>query len=166
MRHETTDRLVYDPGVSDYTHLKGHRFPGGRVTAWKHLAWLWTDAVGGAQPTGAVDADRRAEVLHPSFVFALAIEGMGLTIEEVLALADTTPDGGAVAGGIEFEFKRPIEPDARYEVEAEIVDVERKSGARTGPFDRFAFRVSLFDPETRELVASNTNTWIIPRREG
>lgn len=149
--------IGYDGDVSDYTHLKGHRFPGGRVTAWKHLAWLWTDSVGAEQP---------AQVLHPSFVFALAIEGMGLTIEEVLALADTTPDGGAVAGGIEFEFKQPILPDRTYDVEAEIVDVERKSGARTGPFDRFAFKVSLFDLESRELVASNTNTWIIPRREG
>lgn len=143
--------------MSDYSHLIGHRFPGGRVTAWKHLAWLWTDAVGAEQPAG---------VLHPSFVFALAIEGMGLTIEEVLALADVTPESGAVAGGIEFEFKRPIEPDAVYDVEAEVIDVERKSGARTGPFDRFAFKVSLIDPDSRDLVASNTNTWIIPRREG
>lgn len=139
--------------MNDYSHLEGHRFPGGTVTVLPHISWLWADAV---------NSDDPAEV-HPSYAFAMAIEGMGVTIDELLALADLKADEGSLAGELELEFEQPLRLGGRYRVEGEIVAMERKHGARMGTFDRLRFEVTLTDVETGVLAVRTENAFLLPR---
>lgn len=139
--------------MNEYSHLEGHRFPGGTVTILPQMSWLWADAVASSEP---------AEV-HPSYAFAMVIEGMGVTIDELLALADLKADEGSLAGELELEFKRPLRLGASYRVEGEIVAMERKHGARMGTFDSLRFEVTLTDKETDELAVRTENAFLLPR---
>ena len=141
--------------MSDYSHLNGHRFPGGATTLGKHVAWLWADAA-----MTAPDPD----VAHPSLGYVLAVRG-GVSIEQLFALLDTSPEAGVVFGECTLDFERSLTPGRDYSLEGEIVSVERKSGRRSGPFDRLTFQVRIIDADDGGTVCTNTNTWIIPRPE-
>lgn len=141
--------------MGDYSHLAGHRFPGGTITIVPQLSWLWADAVGSSEP----------DEVHPSYAFAMVIEGMGVTIDELLALADLKADEGSLAGELELEFENPLRLGATYRVDGEIVAMERKHGARMGVFDRLRFEVTITDTETNELAVRTENSFLLPRAE-
>jgi hypothetical protein len=143
--------------MSDYTHLIGHKFPGGRVTAHGHLGWLWADAA---------HAEQRPGVLHPSYALMLGYEGVGATIDQILEVVDSHGESGTVAGGARLDISHPLRPDAVYDVTAEITGMERKEGRKMGPFDRFTFAIALTDAETGELAITVTHYWMVPRKEG
>jgi hypothetical protein len=139
--------------VDDYSHLVGHRFPGGTVTVLPQLSWLWADAVGSSEP----------EEVHPSYAFAMAMEGMGITIDELLALADLGADEGSLAGDLALEFEQPLRVGASYRVDGEIVAMERKHGARMGTFDSLRFEITITDAESGELAVRTENAFLLPR---
>jgi hypothetical protein len=140
--------------ADDYSHLIGHRFPGGTVSTASHLTWLWADAA---------HAHQDAELVHPSYMFLIGLRGTGISTREILALLDFKPEEGALAGGYTLEFHSPLRQDIDYRVDGEITDIVRKHGKRMGPFDRFTFVISVRDGD--ELVATITTTWMIPRPE-
>ena len=59
-----------------------------------------------------------------------------------------------------------LRPGATYECEAEVVEVERKSGRRAGVFDKFTFQVKVRESGTEDTTVVCTNSWIFPRAEG
>lgn len=138
----------------DYSHLIGHRFPGGTLTTAAHLTWLWADSV---------LAHQDPELVHPSYMFLIALKGAGISTREILALLDFRPEEGALAGGYILKFHSPLKRDTKYRVDGEITEIVRKQGKRMGPFDRFTFVISVREAESEELVATNTTTWMIPR---
>lgn len=142
--------------MSDYRHLIGHRFPGGTYTLPTYLAWLWADAA-------LTEPD--PEVAHPSLGYYVAMQGLGVSIQDIFDLLDADTDSGVVFGETDLEFHDVVRPGATYAVDAEIADVERKSGRRAGTFDKLTFVARVRDDETGEPVVTNTNTWIIPREE-
>lgn len=139
--------------MNDYSHLEGHRLPGGTVTVLPHIAWLWADAVNSADPSE----------VHPSYAFAMVIEGMGVTIDGLLALAELKADEGSLAGELVLEFERPLRLGASYDVAGEIVAMERKHGARMGTFDSLRFEVTLTEAESGELAVRTENAFLLPR---
>jgi hypothetical protein len=139
-----------------YAHIVGHRFPGGTVTTHSHLTWLWADAV---------LAKQDPELVHPSYVFLMALQGTGADVYEILGMVDFAPEDGALAGAYEFEFNAPLRPDVTYRVEGQITAIERKRGKRMGLLDRLTFVVSVIDPDSDEVAITNTTVWMIPRKE-
>jgi hypothetical protein len=142
--------------MSDFSHLIGHRFPGGTYQLPGYLAWLWTDAA---------LATRHADVEHPSLGYFVAMQGAGITIQELFDLMEADADSGVMFGETELEFSGPIRSDVDYAVEGEITGVERKSGKRAGVFDRLTFVIRVLDSDSSTPLVTNTNTWIFPRAE-
>jgi hypothetical protein len=142
--------------LSDYSHLVGHRFPGGTYTLPGFVSWLWADAA---------LAEPEPGVAHPSLGYLVAIQGCGVSIQDLFDLMDADADSGVMFGEVGLEFNDTVKPDVPYDVEGEIADVERKSGKRAGTFDKLTFVIRVLDPDSREPVVTNTNTWIFPRKE-
>jgi hypothetical protein len=142
---------------ADYGHLVGHRFPGGSFELAEYIAWLWADAV---------LAEPAADVAHPGLGYFVAMGGLGVSIQDIFDLIEADADSGVVFGETEIVFGGTLRPGTTYEVEGEIVDVERKSGKRAGVFDKLVFAVRVHEPGASEPVVTNTNTWIVPRKEG
>jgi hypothetical protein len=141
--------------MSDYTHLAGHKFPGGTYTLPGYVNWLWTDA---AQLTPD------PKVAHPGLIYLVAIQGSGLSIQDVFDLMDATADSGVMFGEYKVEAHGTLKPDTTYDCEAEVVSVERKSGRRAGVFDKLSFEVRIREQGSDELIAVTTNDWIFPRK--
>lgn len=142
--------------MKDFSHLEGHRFPGGTYTLPEYLAWLWADVVGG---------EPGADVAHPGLAYFAAIQGCGVSIQEIFDLMEADAASGVVFGEEILELSRPLRPGATYEVQGEITEVVRKSGKRAGVFDRLSFAISLKGEASGEPVATSTSIWIFPRKE-
>jgi len=140
----------------DYSHLVGHRFPGGTVTVPAWLNRLWSDAV---------LCEDTAPYVHPVLVYYAAIEGCGITIQEIFNLMEADADSGAMFGEQRLEFRAPLEVGRTYEVEGEVVEVVRKRGKRAGPFDLLTFSLRLREPGDADPIAISTSTFVFPRRE-
>jgi hypothetical protein len=143
--------------MSDYSHLVGHRFPGATYTLPAWLCWLWADAA--QLPPDSATA-------HPGLAYLVAIRGAGVSIQDIFGLMDATADSGVVFGEYGVDFHGTLRPDATYECDAEVTDVERKSGRRAGVFDKFSFQVRIREAGSAEPVAVCSNVWIFPRQDG
>jgi hypothetical protein len=139
-----------------YQYLVGHRFPGGRYTLHSYLCWLWADAV---------ETEPDAAVAHPSLGYFLAMKGLGVSIQEVFRMLDADDDSGVLMGEVELEFDAPLVPGASYDCQARIAGVDRKRGARTGPFDRLLLDFRVSQADSGEPVLGCTAAWIFPRAE-
>jgi hypothetical protein len=140
----------------DYTHLVGHRFPGGRVTIPDWLAWLWCDAIG---------AENAAPYAHPGLAYLAAVQGSGVTFQDIFVLVDADAESGPMFGEQTLTLAAPLEIGREYEVEGEITGVTRKHGRRAGTFDMLTFELRLRVPDG-EIVSTNVNTFIFPRGPG
>jgi hypothetical protein len=142
---------------TDYSHVIGHRFPGGTtvVPAWMNR--LWGDAV-------AADDDPAPHV-HPVLVYYAAVQGSGVTFQDIFDLMGASGDSGIMVGEQRFEFTRPLEVGKEYEVEGGITDVVRKEGRRAGVFDIATFELRVLEPGSAEPLAVSTTSFVFPRRE-
>ncbi|HVH00360.1 MAG TPA: hypothetical protein VM844_06305 [Miltoncostaeaceae bacterium] len=140
----------------DYSHLIGHRFPGGTVTIPGWVDFLWRDAVL-AEPGG--------EAVHPGLAYLAAVQGSGVTFQDIFDLAEATAESGPMFGEQTLTFEGALRTDTEYAVEGEITDVVRKQGRRAGTFDMLTFELRLRAPGGA-LVATNVNTFIFPRATG
>jgi hypothetical protein len=144
---------------TDFSHLAGERFHGDRFTLAGYEAWLWDDAVEVTPETAAV---------HPGCAYMIGLHGGGRSITDIMELLETAYDSGVMLGEIEFEFNGTLTPESSFDVEGEVLEVERKHGRRAGTFDRvrFAHRLRAADAGAEsEPVAVVTHTWIVPRKE-
>ncbi len=143
--------------MSDYAHLAGHRFPGGTYTLPPWLSWLWADAA-------KLEPDWT--VAHQGLAYLVALRGAGVSIQDIFDLMDATADSGVVFGEFQVDYHGVLRPGATYECEADVVEVERKSGKRAGVFDKFTFQVKVREAGAEDLTLVCTNSWIFPRAEG
>jgi hypothetical protein len=140
----------------DYSHLVGHRFPGGTVTVPGWLDLLWRDAV---------LADPPGDVVHPGLAYLAAVQGAGVTFQDIFDLAGATAESGPMFGEQTLMFEAPLRVDTEYAVEGEITDVIRKRGRRAGAFDLLTFELRLLNA-AGDVVATNVNTFVFPRAAG
>jgi hypothetical protein len=143
--------------VVEYTHLRGHRFPGGTYTLPAWLCWLWADVA-------RLEPD--FEVAHPALAYHVAMQGVGVSIQDIFDLMDASADSGVVFGEYQVDYHGVFRPGVTYGCVAEVIEVERKSGRRAGVFDKLTFRVSIREAQADQLVAVCTNAWIFPRANG
>jgi hypothetical protein len=143
--------------MKEYTHLVGHRLPGGRYRLPEYVAWLWADVV---------LAEPDPDAAHPALAYFVAMQGCGLSIHEIFELLEADADSGVMFGEQTLEFAGELRPGADYEVSGAITEVVRKEGKRAGVFDRVTFAMELRSDGEAEPVATSTSVWIFPRKEG
>lgn len=140
----------------DYSHLIGHRFPGGKVTVPEWMNRLWADAC---------LAEDTTPLVHPVLTYFAAIEGSGVSFQDIFDLMEAAADSGIMFGEQRLDFAGPLEVGREYEVEGEIVGVERKVGRRAGTFDLLTFALRLREPGAAEPRVVSTSTFVFPRKE-
>jgi hypothetical protein len=118
---------------------------------------LWGDAV--------LAEDDPAPYVHPVLVYYAAVQGSGITFQDIFDLMEASEDSGIMVGEQRLEFAAPLEIDRTYDVEGAIVDVVRKSGRRAGIFDIATFQLRLSEPGSDEAIAVSTTSFVFPRKE-
>jgi hypothetical protein len=141
----------------DYSHLIGHRFPGGKTTVPAWMNHLWGDAVAAKADPG--------RYVHPVLVYYAAVQGSGIVFQDIFDLMEASADSGIMVGEQRLEFRAPLEIEKEYEVDGGIVDVQRKEGRRAGVFDIATFALYVREPGNEEPVAISTTSFVFPRRE-
>jgi acyl dehydratase len=141
--------------LAELQSIVGHQFPGGTYRVEPYRNWLTCDTVLSPLP-----AD---EVAHPMFCYYGALAGMGISLDELFALAGATAEDGVMFGEAEIDLRRPLRVGESFTVRGGITDVERKEGKRAGVFDIVAFRLELVDA-AGEVAAVSTNSFVFPRR--
>lgn len=136
--------------------LVGTRFPGSIYTIDPLEHWLFCDAMLSAEPSGG-----RA---HPIFVYQATRAGMGLDIDEFLALCGSSAADGPMFAFHESRIAAPLYVGHSYLVDGEITEVTRKEGRRTGVFDIVRFELRLREEAGGEPIATSVNGFILPRR--
>jgi hypothetical protein len=139
-----------------YAHVRGHRFPGGTTVVEPWMNQLWCDAV---------CADDTAPSVHPMLVYYAAVQGSGVTFQDIFDLLDGTTESGIMVGEQRLAFAEPLAVGETYEVSGGITDVQRKSGRRAGTFDIATFELQLRRPGADAPVATSTTSFVFPRRE-
>ena len=142
--------------MEDYTHLAGHRFPGGSYALPPWLSWC-----GRTPPAGA-----GLNTAHQGLAYLVALRGAGVSIQDIFDLMGANADSGVVFWEFQVDYHGVLRPGATYECEAEVIEVERKSGKRAGVFDKFTFQVRVREGGTEGSTCVCTNSWIFPRAEG
>lgn len=141
--------------VSELETLIGASFPTGEFTIEGYEHWLCADAVlSPPLPEG---------IAHPMYGYYVAIAGMGVTLEELFAMAGSSAEEGPMFGEAGLEFRLPLRIGTRYQVRGGIVAVERKEGKRVGIFDIVTVRLEVVDPDG-QIAALSTNSFVFPRR--
>jgi len=141
---------------SDYSHVIGHRFPGGRTSVPYWMNRLWGDAV-------LAEEDPSPDV-HPVLVYYAAVQGSGVTFQDIFDLMEGSAESGIMLAEQRFQFNRPMVVETEYEVQGGIVDVVRKQGRRAGMFDIATFELQILEPGEAEPVAVSTTSFVFPRR--
>ena len=136
--------------------LIGTSFPGGTYTIEPYRHWLMNDAVG--------DVPSTEGTASPMEIYYGAMGGLGLTLDELFALAGATAADGPMFGEAEIEQRRPLQVGETYTVRGAFTDVVRKEGRRAGVFDIVTFRLELVAPDG-EVSAVSTNSFVFPRRD-
>ena len=138
--------------LGDLQATVGRSLPGGRVRLEPYEHWLACDAVGAGSWSG--------DVAHPMFGYYLALRGMGVSLDDLFALAGSTADDGVMFGEARLELCRPLRVGGDYDVHGSVTAAERKTG-RSGTFDLLEFRLEVSDAEG--VAAVSTNTFVFPR---
>ena len=139
-----------------YAHRAGYAFPGGTTTVEPWFNHLWCDAV---------CADETAPYVHPMLVYYAAVEGSGVTFQDIFDLFDGSPESGIMVGEQSVDLRAPVLIGQEYEVSGGLTDVQRKSGRRAGTFDIASFALELRAPGSPEVVATTTTSFVFPRQE-
>jgi hypothetical protein len=100
---------------------------------------------------------------HPIYAYTATQRGIGTGVADLCALARFDVADGPMLGSVALEYAATIHVDTPYRVEGEVTGIERKQGRKAGVFDILTYRERLLN-EAGELVASATNTFILPRR--
>lgn len=142
--------------ISQLEDLVGTEFPHGSFTIEPYEHWLCVNAVMSPPlPEG---------VAHPMYAYFAAIRGMGKTLDEVFADAESSAADGPMFGEAGLEFHGGLEVGATYTVRGRYTSALRKKGKRAGVFDIVGFELEIVD-EAGAVVAVSSNSIVYPRRE-
>jgi hypothetical protein len=124
------------PPIEDLQQrLAGRELPRGKVRLEPHEVWLGDEAM---------LAGHEQAQLSPTWVLVAALRGMGLTLDELVGLADSTTADGVLFGELGIEEFFPLEVERDYTVTGEIGGIARRNG-RSGTFDILSFELSILD---------------------
>lgn len=131
----------------------GTQLPGGTFTVAEYERWLSHDAMQSPPlPEG---------LLHPVWVLLGALRGMGITLDELTAIAEAGE--GTMFGETELEQLEPLRTGVVYLVRGSITQLARRESRKMGTMDLMTFRLEIVDP-SGAVVAVSVQVFIIPRR--
>ena len=113
----------------------GFRFPGGtyRIEHWENF--LLSEATGIAPLP-----DRLA---HPAHLFHVAINGVGTSITELFALADSKPGAPVSIDYYDWQIEEPLREYETYTLSGGITDFERSQTEGSPIRDSFVYEIDL-----------------------
>jgi hypothetical protein len=126
-----------------------------RIADWADF--LLSDNVG-------MTVDRDGEA-NPMFGYVATQCGIGTSVGELFEIAEMDPVDGPMLGSVDLVFHQQPRVGVEYLVTGEIIDLVRKEGRKTGPFDLLRFRERLIDPAGTTVVEC-TNVFVLPRNGG
>ncbi len=133
----------------------GTQLPGGTFAVEEYERWLSHDAMQSPPlPEG---------LLHPVWVLLGALRGMGITLDELTAIAGAGE--GTMFGETELEQFEPLRTGVVYLVRGSITELARRESRKMGLMDLMTFRLEIVDP-AGTIVAVSVQVFIIPRRSG
>lgn len=139
----------------DLDTLPGTRLPVGRFTITDEENDRLVRALGGSS---LLEGEA-----HSVWAYIAAQRGIGISVQDLLALAGFDIADGPMLASCQLTFATPLRVDREYRVEGEIVALERKRGRRAGAFDLLTVEERLL--EGRQLVSTVRNVFVLPRKE-
>jgi hypothetical protein len=138
--------------------LVGHRFPGGtyRIEHWENF--LLSEATGvDPLPDG---------LAHPAHLFHVAINGVGTTITELFALAESGPGAPVGIDYYDWRIHQPLREEETYTLSGGIVDFARAAREGAPTRDSFTYAIEIEDAAGAPVaeVAFRWHYWRVSRR--
>ncbi len=137
----------------DLNSRVGYQLPGGEYLLEPYKNWLTNDVVGAPNDS--------SELAHPMFCYYAALTTMGISLEELFAVFDSSSDDGIMFGEAEIDIRRTLTPGSTYTVSGQVTGARRKNSRKLGIFDLVDFELTLHDGD--ELVGVSRNSFIFPR---
>ena len=105
-----------------------------------------------------------ADTLHPVWILLGSLRGMGISMHDLIALAEPTAADRVLFGEMELSQIVPLRSNVSYVVTGRIRDLERRNGRRAGTIDRLVLVLEIADASGR-LCAASSQTLLILRGE-
>jgi hypothetical protein len=138
------------------TGLEGRRLPGGSLTIEPHEATILDRVVAAPAEAG--------EVAHPVWFVIISLRCLGISIDELCALAAKGPADTLMVGEIELEPVAPLLVGRSYRTEVGIASVSRRSTRDGSILDTLGVRVEVRGPDGP--CGTVTSTYLFKRGGG
>ena len=134
--------------------LEGIKLPGSPLT----ISALESQVV----DETARDPHNDTDLAHPIWFVIASLRGMGISVDELCALAHKGDNDTLLFGGVEVVQEQPLVVGRTLNVSSEIVDVERKSTREGGALDSLTIRNVIAD-SSGDLVGTVTCAYLFKR---
>lgn len=91
--------------------------------------------------------DVEPDVPHPLWFIVASLRGMGISVDELCALASKTADDMLLFGGVEVTQDRPMRAGIDYRTTARFGDVSRQTSRDGSALDSVVVAVTLLDDD-------------------
>jgi hypothetical protein len=88
---------------------------------------------------------------HSLWFLVIALRGMGISVDDLCALADKRPQDTLLFGTCEIEQRHPLEVGSTYRTTASITDTSRRTTRDGSVLDSITVVVTLFDANDRNM---------------
>lgn len=88
---------------------------------------------------------------HSLWFLVIALRGMGISVDDLCALAAKRPQDTLLFGTCEIEQRHPLDVGSTYRTTATITDVGRKTTRDGSVLDSITVLVTLFDGDDRAM---------------
>jgi hypothetical protein len=138
--------------------LVGQTFPGGTFIPEPYFNWLLCDCLLAPE---MINPDSG----HPLMLYMATQAGMGISLQDLFTMFLGKSEDGPMLGEWSMQAYGAVKLGVEYSVTGGIVEVQRKTGKKTGVFDIIKFELQMretADPD--ELVGVTRSSFIFPRR--
>jgi hypothetical protein len=138
-------------------HLRGRELPGGalRIERWQSV--LLDRAL---RAPAAVPGEEH--LASPVWLVVASLRGMGITVDELCALAEQRSGDTLLFGGVVVEQSGDLAVDADYRTTAAITDIDSRTTRDGRTMDSVVVVVRVLDPDGLER-GSVTSTYLFKR---
>ncbi|WP_026919709.1 hypothetical protein [Gordonia shandongensis] len=141
--------------------LVGRRLPGAVIAVPRHQAVIADHAL------YADDDPESGELAHTIWMLVIALRGMGISVDELCALAEKRDDDTLLFGTCSIRQDRPLLVDRRYRSTAVIDDIGRRVTRDGSLLDSITVTVELSDDERPDVaMGSVTSVYLFKRARG
>jgi hypothetical protein len=138
--------------------LDGRELPGDELTVEGYESALADHAL--LAPPAADDPDGAA---HPLWMLILAMRGMGVSVDELCALAGKREQDTLLFGNCTLSVTTPVLPGGRYRMSASAGPVNRKESRGGGLLDFVPVRVEIREAGSGAEIGTVVNDFIFKR---